>query len=109
LGLAALSGAAFAQVGPSAFTTDNVVPANPFGELPVDPATIDLNNVAAFLDTLTVEQRTELQQRCAVISANPMTYEAAAVTLCTSVVAAAAGEGAAPAAPMELMAPAPAP
>jgi hypothetical protein len=96
LAVALWATAPFAQPAPSAFTVDTVLAANPFGELPIDPATIDVANIGAFLGTLTAEQRLELDQRCAVVSANTATYDMATVTFCMAVVAAAVTLPAAP-------------
>jgi hypothetical protein len=79
-----------AQIAPSAFTPENVAPDAPFGELPIDPATVDLANIAALMAGLTPEQQLELQQRCAVVAGNAAAYPVAAVALCEAVVAAAA-------------------
>lgn len=100
LAFAAATSPGYGQLAPSAFTPETVAPDNPFGELPVDPAAIDLADIAAFLATLTPEQVTELQQRCIVIAGNAGDYNEPAVNLCTAVVAQAEGEMApAPAAP----------
>jgi hypothetical protein len=85
--------APMAQIAPSAFTMENVAADNPFGELPVDLAAIDVANVEAFLATLTVEQRLELQQRCVVVTGNAANYAAEALALCTAVVAVAQTPG----------------
>jgi len=80
-----------AQIAPSAFTAENVTAEAPFGELPVDPAAVDLADIAGLMATLTPEQQLELQQRCAVITGAADNYAAEAVALCEAVVAAAAG------------------
>jgi hypothetical protein len=82
--------APLAQPAPSAFTVDTVLGADPFGELPVDPATIDPANLGTFLATLTAEQRLELEQRCVVIGANTVAYDMNTVVFCQAVIAAAA-------------------
>jgi hypothetical protein len=78
-----------AQIAPSQYTPENVTAEAPFGELPVDPATVDLANIGALLATLTLEQVLELQQRCVVITGNAATYTAEAVAVCEAVIAAA--------------------
>jgi hypothetical protein len=92
LAFAVATSPGYAQLAPSAFAPENVAPDNPFGELPVDPAAVDLANIAAFLATLTPEQVTELQQRCVVVTGNAANYNEAAVNLCTAVVEQAEGE-----------------
>ena len=82
-----------AQIAPSAFTAENIAPDNPFGELPVDMAAIDITDIEAYLSTMTVEQRPELQQRCVVIVGNSEGYATEAVALCEAVIAAAEAAG----------------
>ena len=88
----ALAGAApaLAQMEPSAFTPETVPPDAPFGELPVDPMTVDLAAIGDLLAALTPEQALELQQRCVVITENADNYSAEAVALCTAVLEATA-------------------
>ena len=85
-----------APPAPSAFTVDTVLAADPFGDLPVDLATIDMANIGGFLGTLSTEQRLELTQRCAVVSANTAAYDLATVTFCQAAIAAATTLPAAP-------------
>lgn len=85
--------APMAQIAPSAFTMENVAADNPFGELPVDLAAIDVANIEGFLSTLTTEQRLELQQRCVVVTGNGANYAPEAVAMCEAVLAAAQTPG----------------
>jgi hypothetical protein len=85
----AWASAPLAQVAASAYTAENVAADNPFGALPVDPATVDLANLDGLMATLTEEQQTELTQRCVVIAGNGDLYAAGAVALCEAIVAAA--------------------
>lgn len=78
-------GPALAQVDPGTFTTANVDPADPFGELAVDTAVTD---IAAYLATLAPEVRLEVEQRCSVITSNPTLYDAVVIAFCTQVIAA---------------------
>jgi hypothetical protein len=87
----AWASAPLAQPAPSDFTAENVAADAPFGDLPIDVATINVDDIEGYLATLmqtmTPEQQTELQQRCVIISANADAYATAAVTLCDSLLA----------------------
>lgn len=85
--IVAWASAPLAQPVAGDFTVETVPAEAPFGELPVDPATIDLMAVGDFLATLTEEQKTELEQRCVVITENVDVYAADAVALCDAVIA----------------------
>lgn len=93
-------GPALAQIDASTFTTANVDPADPFGEITVDTAVSD---IPAYLATLSPEVRLEIEQRCSVITSNPTLYDAVVLAFCTQVIGAEATPGepapAAPAAP----------
>lgn len=93
LSLALAVGPALAQAT-SGFTAANVDPENPFGDLTVDTAVAD---VPAYLATIAPDKRLEIEQRCSVIVAYAVNYEAPVVTFCAAVVAATAP--AAPGAP----------
>ncbi|MCW5718562.1 MAG: hypothetical protein KIS68_12105 [Bauldia sp.] len=78
-------GPAFAQIDPGNFTTANVDPADPFGELTVDTAVTD---IPAYLATLDPAVRAEVEERCSVITSNATLYDAVVVAFCTQVIAA---------------------
>ena len=79
------------EIAPSTFTTENVSPRSPFGTLPIDRSRIPdhLQDIATFLVRLSEAQRTELQQRCVVITGNADLYDDNSVDLCNAVLAAA--------------------
>lgn len=89
LAIATLSTPSFSQEATSTFTTENVLPRNPFGTLPVDRSRIPvhLENMTVFLGRLSEEQRTELRQRCLVITANAEPFDDNTVAFCTAVLA----------------------
>lgn len=90
LAAATVTGTAIAQEETPAFTTANVLPRAPFGTLPIDRARIPehMENLDRFLARLNESQRTELQQRCEVITANADTYQALVVGFCNAVLTA---------------------
>ncbi len=91
----AWASAPLAQPAPSAFTTENISAEAPFGDLPIDVAMINVDDIEAYLadlvQTLSPDQQAELEQRCVVISTNADMYPAPAVTLCTAVLGGDAG------------------
>ncbi len=87
LAVATLSFPAIGQEAASTYTTENVLPRNPFGTLPIDRSRIPvhLENMTVFLGRLSEEQKTELKQRCVVITANADAYDDNAVAFCNAV------------------------
>jgi hypothetical protein len=83
-------GMASAQlVAPSDFTPETVPPIAPFGDLPINPGEVDRHLILEFLEALDQEERTELEQRCSVVTVNGQLYDPTTVRFCTSVIVAA--------------------
>jgi len=76
-------------VDPGAAVSSNIPPADPFGNLPVDPAKVDRYHIIDFLRTLTSEQQTELAQRCQIVAQDAHDYEPLTASLCFAVIVAA--------------------
>ncbi len=79
------------------YTRADVPAADPFGTLPVDVKLNDIGAIDGFLTTLSSAQKTELNERCAVVTdSSAHTYGTAAETFCADVFA---SEGVTPATP----------
>lgn len=73
-------------LGMGDFTTANVAADDPFGDLEVDLTVVGDDNIGTWLATQSVEQLSELVQRCAVIMANAATYPTEASAFCDSAI-----------------------
>ncbi len=89
------------------FTVANIDPANPFGTVDVTMAGANAESMQAWAASLDAELKTEITQRCDVISANSSTFPADAVGFCTTWTTVQANETAAPAVPGASPLPAP--
>lgn len=78
------------------FTVANIDPANPFGTVDVTMAGANAESMQAWAASLDAGLKTEISQRCDVISANSSTFPADAVGFCTTWTTVQANETAVP-------------
>ncbi len=88
LALSLATGAALAQAAAGAavnpLTANDVLPNDPFAGVDIAAAGNTAATIKMWGDTLTVDQRTEIYNRCDVISLNQANYQADAATFCTA-------------------------
>jgi hypothetical protein len=79
------------------FSVANIDPANPFGTVDVTMAGANAESMQAWAASLNTDLKTEISQRCDVISANTSTFPADAVGFCTTWTTVQANEAVPPA------------
>jgi hypothetical protein len=73
------------DTNPEAVTAESIDPANPFGELPTGTVVGTENpDIPGFVEGLSAEQRTELDERCTIIAENRDRFSPEAGAFCES-------------------------
>ncbi|MGD9739952.1 MAG: hypothetical protein AB7O56_10885 [Bauldia sp.] len=71
-------------IAPGVYTVEVVHPMAPFRTPNIDPATLNLETLAAVLDPLTPAELLEVRQRCSVIVTDAARYGDPAIAFCTA-------------------------
>ena len=87
------AGVGGAVISENPFTVANIDPAQPFGAVDVTMAGANAESMQAWADSLDADLKTEISQRCDVISSNSSSFPADAVGFCTTWTTVQANEG----------------